>query len=606
METAAAIDTAFTVELAERLEMTATPRETTVPAAAAVDWLLLFPVDAAPVSQAVSFINGFGGLSTMLVLDRSGSMSVNQRIDFAKLGAARFVDLLDNGDKLGVASFASTGSVDSALTLITSNTERDTAKAAINALSAAGSTNIGGGLLAGLGQLTGQPIRSCNEIIVLLSDGDHNTGTSPASVTPQLQQENVTVLSVGVGSGISSSGEAALQNVATQTGGRFFRIANAAELTSVFIQLNALATGSGILAHAPQVLSSGESVEVEVMVEPGVERAVFALTQQLVTDEITLSLRTPSGAIIPIDSPDPDVNVIRGPNSTIFQIMLPEAGDWQMLADAGAVTNGLIDTLAFAQHDGVQLNVSVAKDVLTFPEIIAISATPLFNGFPVVGASVSGFVNRPDGTQTPITLLDNGVYPDVQPNDGIYATEYSRYTDDGTYQFDIQATVTGDAMTYAGESMFIDQGDPTSSIPVSAFVRHESTTAVVNGVPDFVSAIIEFGPEVINLKSKGKWVTAYIELPTGFDPEDIDINTLQITAINGTAITPIPAQTKWRSVSDFDTDSIPDLMVKFSRSALQSVLPVGEMVDIEVQGEIDSQLMVGSRSVGVINPGKQK
>lgn len=563
------------------------------------------PVDAAPASQAVTFVDGFGGLGVMLVLDRSGSMSINQRLDFAKLGAARFVDLLANGDGIGVSSFATSGSVDLALATITGNVERNAAKAAINALSASGSTNIGGGLLAGLGQLSGQPVRSCNEIIILLSDGDHNTGTSPASVIPQLQQENVTVLSVGVGSGLSTAGEATLQNVATQTGGRFFRVANAADLTTVFIQLAAETTGSGILTQAPHSLSTGESIEVGVLVETGVEIAIFALTQQLVTDDITLSLRTPSGSIIPITSTNPGVEVITGPNSTIFQVMFPEAGTWQMLIDAGTVTNGLIDTLAFAQHDGVQLNVSIAKDVLTFPEAIAISATPLFNGLPVVGTTVSGVVNHPNGTQTPIALLDNGMFPDVQPNDGIYAAQFSAYSDDGTYQFDIQATVTG-ATTYAGESLFIDQGDPSSSIPVPDFVRQASATGVVNGVPNFVPATIEFGPEVINLKSKGNWVTTYIELPTGFDPAGIDVSTLQITAIDGASITPIPAQTKWHSVGDFDTDGIPDLMVKFSRSALQNVLSVGEMVSIKVQGQVDGQLMIGSRSVGVINPGKQK
>jgi hypothetical protein len=560
------------------------------------------PVSAAPASQAVTFVEGFGGLRAMLVLDRSGSMAINQRLEFAKLGAGRFVDLLAVGDGVGVASFASSGSVNSALATIAGDAERNTAKAAINGLAATGSTNIGGGLQVGLGQLTAQATRSCNEIIVLLSDGDHNTGTPPASVIPQLQQENVTVLSVGVGSGLSTSGEATLQSVATQTGGRFFRVASAADLTTVFIQLAAETTGSGILAQAPQALSSSESIAVDVDVEAGVQLAVFAMTQQLATDDITLSLRMPSGGIILASTTDPNVNVITGPNSTIFQVTLPEAGTWQMLIDAGVVTNGLIDTLAFAQHDGVQLNLSVAKDVLTFPEAVSLSASPLFNGLPVVGATVAGVVHHPSGIETPITLSDNGVAPDALPSDGIYAAQFSAYSDDGTYNFHIQATVAG-ATTYAGESLFIDQGAPSNSVPVPDFVRQATTTAVVSGVPDFVPATIEFGPEVINLRSRGKYVTAYIELPEDFDPYDIDVSSLEITAIDSASITPIPARTKWMTIDDFDADGIPDLMVKFSRSALHSVLTPGAMVNIEVQGQVDDQLLVGSRSVGVINPG---
>ena len=237
------------------------------------------------------------------------------------------------------------------------------------------------------------------------------------------------------------------------------------------------------------------------------------------------------------------------------------------------------------------------------PEAVSISASPLFDGMSVIGATVAGVVHHPSGIETPITLLDNGVAPDVMPADGIYAAQFSAYSDDGTYNFHIQATVAG-AVTYAGESLYEDQGAPSSSVPVPDFVRQATTTAVVNGVPDFVPATIEFGPEVINLKSKGKWVTAYIELPDGFDPSVIDVGSLVITAIDSAPIVPIPAETKWGTVDDFDTDGVPDLMVKFSRSALQNVLTPGAMVNIEVQGQVNGHLLVGSRSVGVINPGK--
>ena len=44
---------------------------------------------------------------------------------------------------------------------------------------AGGSTNIGGALLVALGQITAESTRSCDEVIVLLSDGDHNCGTDP-------------------------------------------------------------------------------------------------------------------------------------------------------------------------------------------------------------------------------------------------------------------------------------------------------------------------------------------------------------------------------------------------------------------------------------------
>ena len=157
----------------------------------------------------------------------------------------------------------------------------------------------------------------------------------------------------------------------------------------------------------------------------------------------------------------------------------------------------------------------------------------------------------------------------------------------------------------AGESLFAL--DPSSSEPTPSFIRLASTTAVVSGVPQFVVATVEYGPEVINLNSNGKWVTAYVELPDDLDPANIELDSLAITAIDGTSIGPINAEAKWYEIGDFDNDQVSDLMVKFSRSDLQEYLPVGETVDIELQGMLtDGQPLKGVRSVGVIDPGNGK
>lgn len=561
------------------------------------------PVDAAPASQAVIFVDGFGGLRAMLLLDRSGSMSIEQRLDFAKLGSKQFVDLLQGGDEVGVASFATSPSVDFPLATVT-DAVRTAAKSAIDSLSASGSTNIGGGLLTALGQLTAQSDRSCNEVIVLLSDGDHNTGTPPSAAIPRLRSEGVTVLTVGVGSGISTAGQATLQDIASQTGGRFFRVASAADLMNVFIQLAAETSGSGLLARAPETVGNSEVQELDVLVEPGVEAAVFALTQDLASDDINLSLRTPSGDIITVaDASNPNTKVITSPNSTVFEISVPEAGVWQMIVNAGTVTNGQIDLLAFARHDGVYLNLSVENDIVVFPKAVRISATPIFEGEAVVGALVQGIVKRPDGSDVPITLLDNGLGADTIPGDGIYAATFSQYNDDGTYVFDLTANVSG-ASTFSGESLFISAGDPSSARQVPDFVRTASATAVVSGVPDFVMATVEYGPETINLKSRGKFVTAYIELPDSFNPENIEVSSISITTIDDIPITPILTEVQPTEIGDFDSDNIPDLMVKFDRSALQQVLTPG-MREIRLEGLlVTGQPFVGERSVAVIRPGK--
>jgi N-acetylneuraminic acid mutarotase len=72
---------------------------------------------------------------------------------------------------------------------------------------------------------------------------------------------------------------------------------------------------------------------------------------------------------------------------------------------------------------------------------------------------------------------------------------------------------------------------------------------------------MDIDPDTLNLRSKGEWITAYIELPEGFDLENIDISSLHL---NGT----VPAEALPTCVGDYDNDGVADLMVKFDRTAV--------------------------------------
>lgn len=72
-------------------------------------------------------------------------------------------------------------------------------------------------------------------------------------------------------------------------------------------------------------------------------------------------------------------------------------------------------------------------------------------------------------------------------------------------------------------------------------------------------ATIDVKPDTLNLKSKGKWITVYIELSEGYDVSDIDVSTV---LLNDT----IFAESDPTGIGDEDEDGVPDLMVKFSRS----------------------------------------
>lgn len=107
-----------------------------------------------------------------------------------------------------------------------------------------------------------------------------------------------------------------------------------------------------------------------------------------------------------------------------------------------------------------------------------------------------------------------------------------------------------------------------------------------------ISANVYIDPDSLNLKSKGKWVTIYIELAEGYDVGDIDISTVEL---NGE----ISAELHPTEIGDYDTDGFPGLMVKFSRQDLIAILSVGEAT-LTVTGKIDDTSFEGSDTIRTI------
>lgn len=104
---------------------------------------------------------------------------------------------------------------------------------------------------------------------------------------------------------------------------------------------------------------------------------------------------------------------------------------------------------------------------------------------------------------------------------------------------------------------------------------------------------IDFDPDVLNLRSQGKFVTVYIELPEGFDVSQIDVSTLMLNMS-------VPALSKPVEIGDYDSDGMADLMVKFARQQVAEVLKVGEQT-IYLAGRLaDGTLFAGIDIIRVL------
>jgi len=125
-----------------------------------------------------------------------------------------------------------------------------------------------------------------------------------------------------------------------------------------------------------------------------------------------------------------------------------------------------------------------------------------------------------------------------------------------------------------------------------------------------IEASIDFDPDKLNLKGKGKWVTCYIELPSDHSVEDINTSTVAITRINGEGLDPRLYREGPTEIGDYDDDGGADLMVKFDREKLIDILKSmgygdGDVVELTVGGKLlNGKLFAGSDTVEIIDKGK--
>jgi hypothetical protein len=98
-----------------------------------------------------------------------------------------------------------------------------------------------------------------------------------------------------------------------------------------------------------------------------------------------------------------------------------------------------------------------------------------------------------------------------------------------------------------------------------------------------ITATVIIHPQALNLKSKGQWITAYIELPKGYKAKDVEFSTVML---NGT----VPAEIKPRALGTRH------LIVKFDRA--QVISYILSNMDIEERSMTATLTITGSLNDG--------
>lgn len=234
--------------------------------------------DGAPVE--LSAFGGAGGeaVTSVLVVDRSGSMDDDGKLDGARDAASAFVDLMRPGDQAALIGFSSSSDIE---TLSDFTSEQEELQAAINRLRPSGGTALYDAVVAGVEQLRAQGGR---KLLLVLTDGQDcsvpfdncpdaegsRSTLSEAIAYAQAAGQPVAVVGLGAADGIN---EVVLQQLADETGGRYLYAPQAGELAGLYTDLAAAVQREYRLSYiSPRPFYDGTRRDIRVSVG-GVEAA---------------------------------------------------------------------------------------------------------------------------------------------------------------------------------------------------------------------------------------------------------------------------------------------------------------------------------------------
>jgi hypothetical protein len=281
-------------------------------------------------------------LDVMIVFDRSGSMASpappigRTKLDEARDAAALFVELVreGQGDRLGLVTFSSTAIPDTLPTPVAAAKPvlvgpSPFVTGRVGAISAGGSTSIGGGLAAAESALGSGS--SNDRAILLLTDGLQNTAPMVEAVEGSLGSTRLCV--IGFGSDAEINGPL-LSRLAQQHGGDFTRALDGLALRKFFGLCFGNIFETGALGDPDLVLPA---TQAESSPHPfsvcGEERITLVLGWDDPSTPLRAHLRTPSGKLVT----EKRTETARGRTWAFWRIPLPQGGErdgtWRFTVD---------------------------------------------------------------------------------------------------------------------------------------------------------------------------------------------------------------------------------------------------------------------------------
>jgi Ca-activated chloride channel family protein len=238
-------------------------------------------------------------MNIAVVLDRSGSMADERKIDFAKQSICALVDRLSTNDYLSIVVYD-----DRIETLLPNQRVKDKSyiKRLVQNVYPRGSTNLGGGMEEGFRQIERNFRQEYINRVILLSDGLANQGiTDPVQldrIASQYRRRSISLSTIGVGLDYN---ENLMLGLAEHGGGNYYFVESPVQLASILEkELNGMSYTVARDARIELTLGSGVTAGDVIGCERRQEtdRLVIPVGDLLATDhrEYTVQLNVGEGS----------------------------------------------------------------------------------------------------------------------------------------------------------------------------------------------------------------------------------------------------------------------------------------------------------------------
>jgi len=389
---------------------------------------------------------------TMLTVDRSGSMSTNNKILAAKSAAKLFANSFLSEDQLGIVQFQATAQVIHELMKLTS-TNRATAITKIDGIATGGATSVGDGLLKSQEELFIRGIADYPDHIILLSDGKENTLPWIANALPHILGNGTSVHVITIG---ADAAYEEMQALAADTGGMYFHCFDPSsgdipnDLAELYRGITEEIRHMERFYHERGTLNPGASEVFDLDVTDDMNIVEFVVHYNASLSPTMLELQDPDLTVVSFNH----TNDKSGMGHAVIRIENPKLGEWQIRLAANGAGSDLLFFVEGAAHSSVNMELlSPPNGFISpawgntepvggrFPILVSINDNkPIENVEVYMTVIPPGY--KTDNTIFKIPLYDDGNHGDSLPKDGIFGNIYTPTSEEGSYQYLINATGT--------------------------------------------------------------------------------------------------------------------------------------------------------------------